>query len=365
MLSIRSHYIGQQGRVLSFAIPSSLLSGMTTPASFTPPAASWIYGGAPQVEDIPCAQRYNVSIELVTVPGEGANINGDEFTVSITLAAGAASVPVNVTGADLTVTASIVGGVVADNSSAGFDLTVTVAFVAGINATASGFDLTVTASLVGGAVTVAETDPNFSSVSALLHMNGSDASTTFTDSSSNNITITGYGNAQISTAQSKFGGASAYFDGSGDYLLSASSLEPFQMGTGNFTVEAFIRPTVAVSGYRGLIGLQSGDFDTLYILNGALVWYISGTAAGTIAVDTWYHVAASRQGTSLRVFIDGALVNTSTNSNNMTFGRLRIGSNGANTSEFFRGWIDELRVTKGVARYTAAFTAPTAPFPDA
>lgn len=207
-------------------------------------------------------------------------------------------------------------------------------------------------------------DPYFLNVSALLHMNGSNASTTFTDSSSNNITITGYGNAQISTAQSKFGGASAYFDGSGDYLLSASSLEPFQMGTGNFTVEAFIRPTVAVSGYRGLIGLQSGDFDTLYILNGALVWYISGTAAGTIAVDTWYHVAASRQGTSLRVFIDGALVNTSTNSNNMTFGRLRIGSNGANTSEFFRGWIDELRVTKGVARYTAAFTAPTAPFPD-
>jgi hypothetical protein len=131
MLSIRSHYIGQQGRFLSFAIPSSLLSGMTTPASFTPTAASWIYGGAPQVEDIPCAQRYNVSIELVTVPGEGANINGDEFTVSITLAAGAASVPGDATGADLTVTASIEGGVVADNSSAGFDLTVTVAFVAG------------------------------------------------------------------------------------------------------------------------------------------------------------------------------------------------------------------------------------------
>jgi hypothetical protein len=163
MLSIRSHYIGQQGRFLSFAIPSSLLSGMTTPASFTPTAASWIYGGAPQVEDIPCAQRYNVSIELVTVPGEGANINGDEFTVSITLAAGAASVPVNVTGFDLTVTASIEGGVVADNSSAGFDLTVTVAFVADISATASGFDLTVTASLAAGAATGEKPSHTFSS----------------------------------------------------------------------------------------------------------------------------------------------------------------------------------------------------------
>ena len=109
MLSIRTHYVGQQGRFLSFDIPSSLLSGMTTPASFTPTGYGWLYGGAPQVEDIPCAQRYNVSIEVVTVPPEGANVNGAEFAV----------------------TASILGGVVADNASAGFDLTVTVLLVEG------------------------------------------------------------------------------------------------------------------------------------------------------------------------------------------------------------------------------------------
>jgi len=131
MLSIRTHYIGQQGRFLSFAIPSSLLSGMTTPAYFTPTGYSWIYGSAPQVEDIPCAQRYNVSVELITIPPEGANVNGAEFTVSIALAAGIMSTSANVTGADLTVTASIVGGVVADNSSAGFDLTVLISFTAG------------------------------------------------------------------------------------------------------------------------------------------------------------------------------------------------------------------------------------------
>ena len=131
MLSIRTHYIGQQGRFLSFAIPSSLLSGMTTPASFTPTGYSWIYGSAPQVEDIPCAQRYNVSVELITIPPEGANVNGAEFTVSIALAAGIASIPGDATGADLTVTASIAGGVVADNSSAGFDLSVSVTLAAG------------------------------------------------------------------------------------------------------------------------------------------------------------------------------------------------------------------------------------------
>ena len=131
MLSIRTHYIGQQGRFLSFFIPSSLLSGMTTPSYFTPTGYSWIYGGAPQVEDIPGTQRYNVSVELVTIPPEGANVNGAEFTVSIALAAGIPSVPGDATGFDLTVTASIAGGVVADNSSAGFDLTVTASLAAG------------------------------------------------------------------------------------------------------------------------------------------------------------------------------------------------------------------------------------------
>jgi hypothetical protein len=131
MLSIRTHYIGQQGRFLSFGIPSSLLSGMTTPSYFTPTGYSWIYGAAPQVEDIPGTQRYNVSVELITIPPEGANVNGAEFTVSITLAAGIASVPGDATGADLTVAASIEGGVVADNSSAGFELTVSVSLAAG------------------------------------------------------------------------------------------------------------------------------------------------------------------------------------------------------------------------------------------
>lgn len=206
-------------------------------------------------------------------------------------------------------------------------------------------------------------DPYFANVSLLLHMNGSNGSTTFTDSSSNGITVTGYGNAQISTAQSKFSGSSAYFDGSGDYLLTASSLAAFQMGTGDFTVEAFVRPS-ALTGYRGIIGLQSGDAGTLYTSGSSLLWYNTGLSAGTLVTDTWYHVAASRQGSSVRVFLNGVLGNTSTFGTDITFGRLCVGSNGANTAEFFQGWIDEIRITKGVARYTANFTPPTAPFPD-
>ena len=142
MLSIRSHYIGQQGRFLSFVIPDSLLSGMTTPAYFTPTAYSWIYGSSPQVEDIPGTQRYTVSVELVTVPPEGANMNGFDFVVSVALVAGAASS--EATGADLIVTALIEGGVVADNSSAGFEISVPLSLLAGAAdpGATSGFNIT-------------------------------------------------------------------------------------------------------------------------------------------------------------------------------------------------------------------------------
>jgi len=120
MLNIRSHYIGQQGRFLSFDIPNDLLSGMAAPASFTPTGYSWIYASTPKVEDIPGTQNYTVSVELSTVPPEGANVNGAEFTVgtyiitemvaavSSAFAAGAASVVP--AGLDLTVTATFTAG---------------------------------------------------------------------------------------------------------------------------------------------------------------------------------------------------------------------------------------------------------------
>ncbi len=130
MLSIRSHYIGQQGRFLSFSIPDDLLIGTSTPAYFTPTEYSWIYNSTPKIEDIPGTQRYNVSIELVTVPPEGANVAGDALTVTIQFVGGVPSI--TVLGLDLTVTTSIVGGVVADNASLGFNLAVPVSLMSGL-----------------------------------------------------------------------------------------------------------------------------------------------------------------------------------------------------------------------------------------
>jgi hypothetical protein len=87
MLSIRNHYITQQGRFLSFFIPNDLLSGTTSPASFTPTGYSWTYAAPPQITDVG-VQRYDVSVELTTVPPEGGNVNGAEYTITISLDAG-------------------------------------------------------------------------------------------------------------------------------------------------------------------------------------------------------------------------------------------------------------------------------------
>ena len=109
MLSIRTHYIGQQGRFLSFTIPDDMLSGTISPSSFTPTGYSWTYAAPPQITDVGC-QRYDVAVELTTVPPEGANVNGAEITVAVSLDAGAATGTASTTGFSLTVTVTLEEG---------------------------------------------------------------------------------------------------------------------------------------------------------------------------------------------------------------------------------------------------------------
>ena len=330
MLSIRSHYVGQQGRFLSFDIPASLLSGMTTPTYFTPTSYSWIYASAPQVEDIPCAQKYTVSIELVTVPPEGANVNGADFTVAIALVSGAGSVNVAVTGFDLTITTSLVAGA-ADPGTPGVD---------------------------------------FANVSLLLHMNGSNGSTTFTDTSTTAHTITAFGDAQVTTTSPKFGTGALLLDGTGDYL-SAPSDSSLTFGTGDFTIEAWVRLD-SVSTRQYIFSQRDTGGFTLYLLaDGRLSGLAPGSnsvvqASATMAVDTWHHVAFTRLGTSYNVWVDGVGSPTGTFSGlNGASGTSYIGYRGSDTIELLDGRIDDLRITKGVAIYTSNFAPPSAAFPDA
>lgn len=182
-------------------------------------------------------------------------------------------------------------------------------------------------------------------------------------------TITIFGNAQISTAQSKFGGTSIDLDGTGDYI-SVDSTTDFQFGTGDFTIECWI--------YRSTTNSQDNILDfrtansqiapTLYITStNNLVYYVNGASrisGSTITTNTWHHVVVARSGTSTKMFLNGTQVgSTYTDTNDYIQSPLYIGSRWDNLSTSnFGGYIDEVRITKGLARYTANFTAPTARF---
>lgn len=215
-------------------------------------------------------------------------------------------------------------------------------------------------------------DADFDKVVLLLHCDGANGSTTFTDNSPSPKTVTAYGDAKVSTAQSKFGGASAYFDGVGDYLTVPNTTD-LQFGTGDFTVEGWIRCESITGKYVFLcLGTyyQVTSGIVFYFVDGKIAAY-SGTspfiaASASISANTWTHVAWARSGATLRLFTDGVLRHQAELSAHLspTGSPPTIGQDAQYSNMLFFGHIDDLRITKGAARYTANFTPPTAPFPD-
>jgi hypothetical protein len=224
-------------------------------------------------------------------------------------------------------------------------------------------------------------DPNYNSVSLLLHFDGANGSTTFTDNSPSPKTVTANFDAQISTTQSKFGGASGYFDGTGDYL-SIPDNSDFDFGSGDFTIEGWVnaanfsarRPIYSQRSSSSSVSALSWSIDVngylnfTYFTSAGLSDSLSASLLSAIAINTWVFVAVSRSGTSLKQFVNG----NTTGSHTLPIGTIirnssvdiNVGRDSANSSWLFNGYIDDLRVTKGVARYTANFTPPTAAFPD-
>lgn len=223
-------------------------------------------------------------------------------------------------------------------------------------------------------------DPNFANVSALLHMDGANGATTFPDSSPRPKTFAALGAAQVSTAQSRFGGASLLLDGLSAYLEAPSSVD-FDFGTGDFTVEAWMYTATVAVGQGVIIGRQEPGANagfqfrrnnsTLQLEmratgNGPL--FSISTPANSLVVNAWHHVAATRSGTTISLFVDGALLASGASATNANCVRpLTIGvlNDTGPLAGFFQGHIDEVRITKGTARYTANFTPPTTAFPNA
>jgi hypothetical protein len=218
---------------------------------------------------------------------------------------------------------------------------------------------------------VAATDTNINEVSLLLHGDGTNGSTTITDSSLTPKTVTAVGNAQISTAQSKFGGASILLDGSGDYL-DVGSNSAFGYGLSDFTIETWVYRNVS-SALQVIVDQRAGVaiqlVPTLYINATTLFYYANGNnriTGGVVPDSQWVHIALSRSGTSTKLFMNGLQTGaTYTDTLNYINSPARIGdrNDGAIPTASLNGYIDDFRITK-VCRYTSNFTPPTAPFPN-
>lgn len=225
-------------------------------------------------------------------------------------------------------------------------------------------------------------DPYYNDNFALLHCDGADNSTTFTDSGPTNILGIGSfgGTPLIKTAQSKWGGASLGLTGSDVLAIDAltSSITALAIQTGDFTLEMWARPST-IDGDHILIvdGVGTTYSAKLWIENatdqlrftcrdsgGSIIIDLSSTA--TLTTGVWYHVAGVRDGSTFRLFLDGTQEATDTDASALYdttgLGYVQIGGDGV--GDGFKGHLDDIRITEGIARYTASFTAPTAAFED-
>jgi hypothetical protein len=177
------------------------------------------------------------------------------------------------------------------------------------------------------------------------------------------------GDAKISTAQSKFGGSSMLFDGTGDKLFMPSSPN-YAFGTGDFTVEAWVYlnaipgaltyPPIFEVGTNFYVNFRGSG--TVALTDNTTVYAQSGSS---LATNAWYHVAIVRASGSSKVYINGTggtAVACTVNFSQDT-ASIGAGGNGAGSPFYLNGYIDDLRITKGYARYTANFTPPTAALP--
>jgi hypothetical protein len=212
-------------------------------------------------------------------------------------------------------------------------------------------------------------DVYYPQTSLLMHFNGTNGSTTMTDSSKNNLAVTATNGAAISTAQSKFGGSSVFFDGTNDFLSISNNAE-FNFVTGTFTVELWAYFS-SVSDQRPLVtnyqNSTNGWAVQLYL--GKIFASFSGDGIDiqgttTILTNTWHHIAVSGTPGSYKLFLNGVQEGptytggtTLTSTSALTIGQIA-------SSAYFNGYIDELRITTGIARYTSNFTPSTTQFLD-
>ncbi len=229
--------------------------------------------------------------------------------------------------------------------------------------------------------TVTNTESYDSATKLMLHMDSSGNS--FTDSAASK-TVTTNGDVTQTTAQFKLGSKSAVFDGNGDYLSLADS-DDWSFGSGDFTIDFWVRfnnlSNAAYNFLNHVTNINQGNnvaFNSNYLpgqqalsfnysTDGSTLWKKAMYFPWNPSINTWYHVAFTRNSTNFRAFINGLQVGVTENvgtdaiynSNNpLTFGQ----TENAVTGRYFDGYLDELRISKGIARWTSDFTPPSSPY---
>ena len=217
--------------------------------------------------------------------------------------------------------------------------------------------------LLGG-----ERDSFYSNVSLLLLGNGVNNSTTFVDSGPANRTVTASsGSPVITTSQFKYGNGSITGG-----VIETPYNSAFDWGTGDFTIEFWFRYSGTLASDFRFCGGKTGNVfgfgsrisgsRQIGILLEGVTWdtEFTWTPAGG---NTWAHIALTRQSTTLRIFQNGTSLGSGTNSRNWNINNSAFQIYCGTTVASGGAWLDDFRVTKGVARYTANFTPPTTELP--
>ena len=288
-------------------------------------AGGSLFGGIAFGEE-PFAELEDTGLKVVIREGIGVPVTGVEGTgavgsVSIALAPNVSVAGVAGTGG--------VGSVVV-TEGAGINVAVT-----GISATGG----------VGSASVVGDANVSVVGVSAdaLKPNNGS--------------AFTANGNAQLSTAQAKFGPSSLLLDGTDDFVTSDENID---LSSGDFTVDMWIRPT-NVTGYKGIWQTGTSTTEQSYLLGNQVYWVVNPStiisSSVTVSAGVWTMLSYEREGNVHRIYKNGTLEDTFTTSNKPDNGVFSVGKNGFGD---FNGYIDEVRLSS-VARYEGtSFTEPTA-----
>lgn len=393
--SIRGGIVTARGAIVGGLINTT--GGLTLPGAVLTTGQVWVAGGKFSTAlnelpgaDISATAQVNAATPTASAApaamGAGTSVEGGKFILFGNMPGGALTAGASVTGGMLTIPARNIGGAAITAAATlapghygleppGGALSAGATMVGGsFQATQNGAALTSTASVVGGSMSGGTSiDEHFDSVSLLLHFEGTTPVSIFPggykDSSNKNLVPQGVNNGPvISTAQSKFGSKSILFNGVASQFFYAQN--SVLLLPSDYTIEAFVyllsNADMMLAGSTASTAVQIFRFNE----NGAgnlsfrtASNQVFGPVSAGIQINQWYHVRATRENGITRLSVAGQQIGGDNSQLTSSFYANRFGSHGSQNPYPFHGYVDEIRITKGVAR-PASFTPPTEPFPD-